>query len=52
MFLEINAYPRLDANSEIAGVIHVVRDITEQRKLQEHLRHSQRLESVGTLAGG
>ena len=52
MFLEINAYPRFDANSEIAGVIHVVRDITEQRKLQEHLRHSQRLESIGTLAGG
>lgn len=52
MFLEINVYPRLDANNELTGIIHVVRDITEQRKLGDYLRHSQRLESIGTLAGG
>ena len=52
MFLEVNAYPRFDANNELAGVIHVVRDISGQKKMQEYLSHSQRLESIGTLAGG
>jgi two-component system cell cycle sensor histidine kinase/response regulator CckA len=41
--------------SHIAGVSGVVvnsRDVTDRKRLEEQLHHSQRLEAVGRLAGG
>jgi PAS domain S-box-containing protein len=52
MFIEITAIPRFDSSNNIAGVIHVVRDISERKKLEDQLRQSQKLEAIGELASG
>lgn len=40
-FLEIGAIPRLDGNNNISGLIHVVRDITERKKIEHEIRRAK-----------
>jgi PAS domain S-box-containing protein len=44
--------PTRNREGEITGASHVARDITDRKRLDEQLRHTQKLESLGVLAGG
>ncbi|MFH1674768.1 MAG: PAS domain S-box protein, partial [Pseudomonadota bacterium] len=49
---EHSVTPLVDEQGKRTGWVSVVSDITEKRKLEEELLKAQRLESIGTLAGG
>jgi two-component system, cell cycle sensor histidine kinase and response regulator CckA len=41
-----------DAEGRLLGVIQCAQDITKEEQLQKQLLHAQKMESIGTLAGG
>ena len=51
-FLEIRAMPLNDSNGELIGLIHVIRDITQRRRVEEALQRAEQLKMVGELAAG
>jgi PAS domain S-box-containing protein len=55
----LTASPIFDAKGRVVGTSRIVRDLTEARKAAEklkeaeaHLRHAQKMDAIGVLAGG
>jgi two-component system, cell cycle sensor histidine kinase and response regulator CckA len=49
---EVHAAPLRWSGGEARGVIFIVRDVTERKTLQAQLLQAQKMEAIGTLAGG
>jgi PAS domain S-box-containing protein len=50
--MSISVSPLRDTSGDIAGASVIARDVTAQKKTEDHLRQAQKMEAVGRLAGG
>ncbi|MBI5848915.1 MAG: PAS domain S-box protein [Nitrospirae bacterium] len=52
LYVETKAFPIKDTEGNVTSVIEVINNITEKYLLEEERLRTQKLESIGTLAGG
>ncbi len=51
-YYQFHAFPVFSTTGELERVVYYEKDITEERKMEERFRQSERLKSLGTLATG
>ncbi len=52
VYVSLSIRPILDDSGEVVGSFTIARDISQNKEIEKQLKHAQRLESVGRLAGG
>jgi len=52
VYTQVLISPIVDGDGKVIGYLGSHRDITEQKALEQQLMHSQKMESMGTLAAG
>ena len=50
--VETKAFPLRDDAGRVVAAIEIINNITDKKRLEDQLRHSQKMEAVGLLAGG
>ena len=50
--VSFSAAPLRDEHGRINGIVSIIADVTERKRLKEQLQQSQKMEAVGRLAGG
>ena len=52
LYVETKAFPLRDESDRVVAAIEIITDVTDRKHLEDQLRHSQKMEAVGLLAGG